>query len=66
MQVCFINIRRNLCKFYDSTVEIEYIINYFSSNLKTNYHTVDSTFHVDEFDNVAQLRVPFKGILYEL
>ena len=70
MQVYLINIRRNLCKFYDSTVEIEYlitdIINYFSSNLKIIYHTEESTFHVDKFDNVAPLRVPFRGILYEL
>ena len=70
MQVYLINVRRNLCKFYDSTVEIEYlitdIINYFLSNLKIFYHTEDSTFHVDKFDYVAQLRVPFRGILYEL
>ena len=69
MQVYLINIRRNICKFYDSTVEIEYlitdIINYFSSNLKIIYHTEDSIFHVDEFANVAPLRVPFRGILYE-
>ena len=56
MQVSLINIRRSLCKFYDSTVEIEYsitnIINYFLSNLKIIYHTEDSTFHVDEFDNM--------------
>ena len=26
MQVYLINVRRNLCKFYDSTVEIEYLI----------------------------------------
>ena len=43
MQVYLINIRRNLCKFYDSIVEIEYlitnIINYFSSNIKIIYHT---------------------------
>ena len=56
MQVYLINIRRNLCKFYDSTVEIVYliinIIIYFLSNLKTIYHTEESTIHVDEFDNM--------------
>ena len=56
MQVYLINIRRNLCKFYNSTVEIEYlitnIINYFLSNLKIIYHTEDSTFDVDELDNM--------------
>ena len=57
MQVYLINIRRNLFNsFYDSTVEIEYLItnniNYFLSNLKIIYHTEDSTFHVDEFDNM--------------
>ena len=56
MQVYLINIRRNLCKFYDSTVEIEYLITnviiYILSNLKIIYHTEDSTFHVDEFDNI--------------
>ena len=56
MQVYLINIRRNLCKFYDSTFEIEYLITniiiYILSNLKIIYHTEDSTFHVDEFDNM--------------
>ena len=56
MQVYLINIRRNLCKFFDLTVEIEYLINniidYFLSNLNIIYHTKDSTFHVDEFDNM--------------
>ena len=56
MQVYLINILRNLCKFYNSTVEIEYLITniviYILSNLKTIYHTEDSTFHVDEFDNM--------------
>ena len=56
MQVYLTNIRRNLCKFYNSTVEIEYlftnIINYFLSNLKIIYHTEHSTFHIDEFDNM--------------
>ena len=56
MHVFLINICRKLCKFYNSTVEIEYlitnIINHFSSNLKIIYHTEDSTFHVDEFDNM--------------
>ena len=37
MQVYLISIRRNLCKFYDSTVEIEYLITniiiYFLSNV---------------------------------
>ena len=56
MQVYLINIRHNLWKFYDSTVEIEYLITniiiYILSNLKIIYHTKDSTFHVDEFDNM--------------
>ena len=56
MQVYLIIIRSNLCKFYDSTVEIEYLITniiiYFLSNLKTIYYTEDSTFHVDEFYNM--------------
>ena len=45
MLVYLINIRRNLCKFYDSTVEIEYLVTniviYFFSNLKIIYHTED-------------------------
>ena len=56
MQVYLINIRRNLCKFYDSTVKIEYLITniiiYFLSNLKVIYHIEDSTFHVNEFYNM--------------
>ena len=52
------NSRRNLCKFYDSTVEkdskylINNIIMYFLSTLKIIYHTEDSTFYVNEFDNI--------------
>ena len=64
MPVYLINIRLNLCKFYDSTVEIEYlvtnIINYFLSNLKIIYHTEDSTFEVDEFDNMLLNYVYFQ------
>ena len=56
MQIYLITICRNLCKFYDSTVEIEYLITnieiYFLSNLKIIYHSEDSIFHVDEFDNM--------------
>ena len=56
MQVSLINICRNLCKFYDSTVEIEYLITniiiYILSTLKIIYHTEDSTFHVNEFNNM--------------
>ena len=56
MQGYLINILCKLCKFYDSTVEIEYLITdtiiYFLSNLKIIYHNEDSSFHVDEFDNM--------------
>ena len=65
MQVYLINVNRNLCKFYDSTVEIEYlitnIINYFLSNLKIIYHTEDSTIYVDEFDNMLLNYVYLQG-----
>ena len=66
MQVYLINICLNLCKFYNSTVEIEYLITniiiYFLSNLKIIYHTEDSTFHVDEFNKVAELCVHSKEL----
>ena len=56
MQVYLINVRRNLCRLYDSTVEIEYLITniiiYILSNLKITYHTEESTFHVDELDSM--------------
>ena len=56
MQVYLINVLNNLCKIYDSTVEIEYLItnsiNYFLLNLRIIYHTKDSTFYADEFDNM--------------
>ena len=47
------NYRRNLCKFYDSTVEkgakflITNTIMYFISILKIIYHTEDSILYVD-------------------
>ena len=57
MQVYLINTLRSLCKIYDSTFEIEYLITniiiYILSNLKIIYHTEDSTFLVDEFDNMS-------------
>ena len=52
------NCRRNLCKFNNSTVEkdakylITNIIMYYLSNLKVIYHTEDTIFYVDEFDNI--------------
>ena len=56
MQVYLKNVLNNLCKIYDSTVEIEYLItnsiNYFLLNLRIIYHTKDSTFYADEFDNM--------------
>ena len=61
MQVYLINIRRNLYKFYDSTVEIKNLITnikiYILSNLKVIYYTEDSTFHVNEFDSMLLIYV---------
>ena len=68
IQVYLMSSRRNLCKFYDSTVEkeakylITNIIMYFLSNLKVIYHTEDSTFYVDEFDNILLNYVPSKEL----
>ena len=59
----------NLCNIYDSTDEIntKYLITniiiYFLSNLEIIYHTEDSTFHVNEFDDMLLSYVFLPGIL---